>query len=199
MAPVDRRPQLTIEACRAGMDVWVEAPVCLSMDDGMRMVDAARRYGRIVQAGTAMRSAASWQNARDIIRRGDLGRISFVRMTGARRVHLIDAVQFAFGEATPLSVAAQGGPGKIRLATFCYPGFVASWEEGACETVSFHGSHATLTVGREDSRACHWRNFIECVRSRRKPVSDIETAVRSTATDLAVLNSHSPWNLEAFQ
>jgi hypothetical protein len=197
-APVEQRASLTIEACRAGMDVWVEAPVCRSLEDGMRMVEAARRYGRVVQAGTFMRSGASWQNARDTVRCGELGKISFVRMTGRRRVHMIDAVQFAFGEVEPLSVTTQSnGPGRIRLATFRYPGFVASWEQGTAETVSFHGSHATLSVGCEDSRESHWWNFMDCVRTRRRPVSDIETAVRSTATELALLNSHSPWNLEA--
>ena len=28
----------------------------------------------------------------------------------------------------------------------------------------------------------HWRNFEECLRTRQKPISDIETCVRSSAT-----------------
>jgi hypothetical protein len=30
----------------------------------------------------------------------------------------------------------------------------------------------------------HWNNFIDCVRTRRRPTSDIETCVRTTATCL---------------
>jgi predicted dehydrogenase len=30
----------------------------------------------------------------------------------------------------------------------------------------------------------HWRNFLECIKSRQKPTSDIETCVRSTTTCL---------------
>ena len=30
----------------------------------------------------------------------------------------------------------------------------------------------------------HWRNFLECIRSRQKPTSDIETCVRTTTSCL---------------
>jgi Oxidoreductase family, NAD-binding Rossmann fold len=193
--PVHDRARLTIEACEAGKDVWVEAPVCLSLEDGVRMIQAARRHRRVVQAGTTLRSAPSWQHARALIRRGDLGRIAFVRMTGGNRVHLIDAVQFAFGEISPLSVVAQGC-GKVRIATLHYAGFIASWEDGPAESVTFHGAHRTLTVGQDEARAAHWRNFMDCVRSRKTPVSDIATSVRSTAIELALRSHHSPGNLE---
>ena len=32
--------------------------------------------------------------------------------------------------------------------------------------------------------APHWRNFVDCVRTRQKPASDIETCVRTTTTCL---------------
>jgi predicted dehydrogenase len=185
--PVGRRAQLTIEACRAGKDVWVEAPVCTSMEEGLAMIEAARRYRRVVQAATVRRSAAEWQRAREVVRRGELGEISFCRMVGADRAHLVDAVQFVLGDAVPLSVEAQGsGPDAMRLATFHYPTLIASWENipAAAEAVTFHGAHATLTVGPSDGRLAHWRNFVDCVRTRRVPVSDIESCVRSTAACL---------------
>jgi hypothetical protein len=33
-----------------------------------------------------------------------------------------------------------------------------------------------------DTRAAHWKNFVECIRTRARPISEIETCVRSTAT-----------------
>jgi hypothetical protein len=40
------------------------------------------------------------------------------------------------------------------------------------------------SVGLADMNMPHWANFLECVHSRRKPTSDIETCVRSTTTCL---------------
>ena len=45
-------PYMTIEACKAGKDVYVEKPVCVAIDEGLKMVDAARKFHRVVQAGT---------------------------------------------------------------------------------------------------------------------------------------------------
>src|SRR4030042_5186944 len=47
----------TIMACQAGKDVFVEKPLSLSIWDGRKMVEAARKNRRIVQVGTQSRSA----------------------------------------------------------------------------------------------------------------------------------------------
>jgi len=47
----------TIMACKAGKDVYVEKPLSLSIWDGRKMVEAARKYKRIVQVGIQNRSA----------------------------------------------------------------------------------------------------------------------------------------------
>src|ERR1700735_4529411 len=49
-------PYITVEACKAGKDVYVEKPACVVVDEGPKMVAAARKYGRVVQAGTWQRS-----------------------------------------------------------------------------------------------------------------------------------------------
>jgi predicted dehydrogenase len=46
----------TIWACQAGKDVYVEKPVCHNIREGRKMVEAARKYNRIVQAGLNRRS-----------------------------------------------------------------------------------------------------------------------------------------------
>jgi predicted dehydrogenase len=47
---------LTIWACQAGKDVYVEKPACWSFEEGEAMIQAARKYNRIVQVGHQMRS-----------------------------------------------------------------------------------------------------------------------------------------------
>jgi predicted dehydrogenase len=46
----------TIWACQAGKDVYVEKPVCHNLREGRKMVEAARKYNRMVQAGLNRRS-----------------------------------------------------------------------------------------------------------------------------------------------
>jgi len=70
---------LTIMFCRAGKDVYVEKPVCTTVQEGRAMVDTARRYGRIVQAGTQQRSMPVFQRAMHIIHSGQLGTITSAR------------------------------------------------------------------------------------------------------------------------
>ena len=70
---------MTVEACKAGKDVYVEKPISVTIDEGKKMVQAARKYNRVVQAGTMQRSAVHFQKAAEIVRSGELGQIAFVR------------------------------------------------------------------------------------------------------------------------
>ncbi len=290
-------PYITVEACKAGKDVYVEKPACVYVDEGVKMVAAARKYSRVVQAGTMQRSGEFFKKARGIVKSGQLGDITFCRTWQAAKakkegegnppdsappagldwdmwlgpaperpfnenrwgispkrwstfryfwdyaggamtdwgVHLLDIVQFAFDEAMPKSISAQGGKFYVTdnvetpdtmLATFHYPTFVGCYESRTCNPLplydegygtAFHGTEATLMVNRggyklyangkpkepvvvndksmSDMNVPHWKNFLECIRTRAKPQSDIETCVRSTATCLLANLSmrHGMW------
>ena len=276
-------PYITVEACKAGKDVYVEKPACVALDEGAVMVAAARKHQRIVQAGTWQRSGAHFQKACAIVANGSLGKIAFVRTwiysnqpaagignppdqappagldwdlwlgpaperpfnpnrfgvypnaysyfrffwdyAGGQLtdsgIHMLDIVQMAFGEAMPHGIAALGGkywfqddsetPDTLQ-ATFEYPQFLGSWEHRSNNTelmgnrlmgITFHGSRGTLYVDRAvmrvtpekgsdlepmemkrvtDPHPLHWANFLDCIRTRKRPNSDIETCVRSSAT-----------------
>lgn len=66
---------LTVWACQAGKDVYVEKPVSHNIREGALMARAAERYDRIVQAGTQYRSCPGLQEAADYIHAGNLGRV----------------------------------------------------------------------------------------------------------------------------
>ena len=70
----------TIWGCQAGKDVYVEKPVSHSPWEGRKMVEAARRYDRIVQVGTQNRSAHYNKLAKEYIESGKLGTIHMVRV-----------------------------------------------------------------------------------------------------------------------
>jgi len=69
----------TIWACQAGKDVYVEKPMSLTLYEGRKMVEAARKYERVVQVGSQTMSAAYFRDALDYARSGKLGDISLVR------------------------------------------------------------------------------------------------------------------------
>jgi len=65
----------TIWACQAGKDVYVEKPVSHTVVEGRKMVEAARKYDRIVQTGTQSRSSIATINAFKYLQEGGLGDI----------------------------------------------------------------------------------------------------------------------------
>ncbi|MCB1020348.1 MAG: Gfo/Idh/MocA family oxidoreductase [Acidobacteria bacterium] len=276
---------ITVEACKAGRDVYVEKPVCAALNEGAAMVKAARKYDRVVQAGTWQRSGQHFQKACEIVRSGELGRIAFARAwihTHEPRagvgspadsappagldwdlwlgpaperaynrnrfgpltdgpssfrwywdyaggplsdsgVHMIDILQMAVDEVMPESVVASGGnywfeddretPDTLQVG-YEYPDFLGSWEHRSNSAgedksfsmgLTFHGDRGTLYVDRaryevtpekgsdlvpsemrrvEDPHPLHWANFLDCVRTRKRPNSDVETCVRSSISCL---------------
>ena len=63
---------MTIMACQHGKDVYCEKPLAYSVRQGRAMVEAARRYGRVVQTGTQARSSRKQQFICRLIREGKL-------------------------------------------------------------------------------------------------------------------------------
>jgi len=74
-APDHWHALMTILACQAGKDVYVEKPISHNIVEGRRMIDAARRYNRIVAVGTQRRSGAVVAKAVQFLREGGLGTI----------------------------------------------------------------------------------------------------------------------------
>ena len=70
---------IMIEACRQGAHVYVEKPISHTILEGRAMVNAAAKYGRVVQVGTHRRASPHNQSAREFIRSGKLGEIGLIR------------------------------------------------------------------------------------------------------------------------
>ena len=69
-----------IAACQAGKDVYLEKPLGNSIGEGAVAIEAAKKYGRIVQTGTQQRSQQHYREAVELIQSGKLGEISEVRV-----------------------------------------------------------------------------------------------------------------------
>ena len=70
---------ISIWACQAGKDVYVEKPVSHNVREGRKIVEAARKYRRIVQTGTQSRSDVGLREAIQWVQRGNLGKILVAR------------------------------------------------------------------------------------------------------------------------
>jgi predicted dehydrogenase len=72
----------TIRACQAGKDVYVEKNISLNIAEGRKMIEASKKYNRIVQCGFQSRSAPYSMSAREYIQSGKLGEIVIVKTFG---------------------------------------------------------------------------------------------------------------------
>ncbi len=70
---------ITVAACQAGKDVYVEKPLATTIDEGRAMVEAARRHNRVVQMGSQWRSCQHIIEAAEMVRSGKLGKVGLVR------------------------------------------------------------------------------------------------------------------------
>ncbi len=70
---------MAVWACQAGKDVYLEKPVSHNVWEGRQIVHAAKKYDRIVQTGTQIRSSPSIQDALAWVNEGHLGEIQLAR------------------------------------------------------------------------------------------------------------------------
>jgi len=71
---------LAIEAMRTGKDVFLEKPLCLTLEESGAVVAAEKRYGRILQVGSQQRSSFEFRQAVDIVRNGWIGEITEIHI-----------------------------------------------------------------------------------------------------------------------
>jgi predicted dehydrogenase len=69
----------TIWACQAGKDVYIEKPASHNLYEGQKMVEAARKYNRMVQVGSQSRSIKHKQKAIKLVQDGFIGKLYMVR------------------------------------------------------------------------------------------------------------------------
>jgi predicted dehydrogenase len=315
---------MTVEACKAGKDVYVEKPACVRLYEGPKMVEAARKYDRVVQGGNMQRSMPTFLKAKEWVDSGVLGEITWAKTwatglagkegrgnpadsapppgldwdmwlgpapqtpfnqnrwgVGGRGfptfrffwdyaggamtdwgIHYIDPIHQCLGEPLVEAVTALGGrfwvednmeTADTMSASFQYPNFMMDYElRQSCPVpllgqrggTAIMGTDAYVVVTRRgawlaptpasgrggqpgeastlepeeflaggaarrapaaasssptqqqaqpqatQSRPVprepsdHWKNFLECIRTRRRPIADIEYLVRSTASCL---------------
>jgi predicted dehydrogenase len=75
---------MTVDACNAGKDVYVEKPLTHNLEEGKAVIDAQNKNQKIVQVGTQQRSMPHIQKGYEIIKSGRLGKIHKVHLSWNR-------------------------------------------------------------------------------------------------------------------
>jgi predicted dehydrogenase len=83
-APDHWHVPMTVDACNAGKDVYVEKPLTHDLAEGRAVIDAEARNKAIVQVGMQQRSMPHLQKAKELIDAGQLGEIHKVHLTWNR-------------------------------------------------------------------------------------------------------------------
>lgn len=86
----------TIWACKAGKDVYVEKPLSITVVEGRKMVEAARKYNRVVQVGTHRRSSKLYAQLHELVKSGKIGKV-----TVCRAYRLSNMAPSGIGKAPP--------------------------------------------------------------------------------------------------
>jgi len=71
--------RLGILACQAGLDLYAEKPLSLTIAEGRALVRAVHRYGRVCQVGSQQRSMEMNRFACQLVREGGIGKVSLVQ------------------------------------------------------------------------------------------------------------------------
>jgi predicted dehydrogenase len=75
---------MSVDACNAGKDVYVEKPLTHDLAEGAAIIDAQDRNRRVVQVGMQQRSMPHIQKARELIKAGRIGEVFKVHLTWNR-------------------------------------------------------------------------------------------------------------------
>jgi len=114
----------TIWACQAGKDVYVEKPACHNIFEGRQMVAAARKYNRIVQHGTQIRSSPAIKEAVQMLRDGVIGDVYMAKGLCYKRR---DTIGKAVEEPVPAGVHYDLWTGPAPLRPFTKNRFHYQW------------------------------------------------------------------------
>jgi predicted dehydrogenase len=98
------RAWIVVNAMQAGLDTYIEKPMCLTIDEGRYMVNAARKYKRVTQVGTQQRSMPINTWASDLVKNGSLGKIKTVLAP-----NFVGAVKWPGGETEALPEGGKKG------------------------------------------------------------------------------------------
>ena len=134
-----------IWAMQNGKDVYVEKPVSHNVSEGRRIVEAARKYNRICQAGTQSRSSTGLREAMEFLHAGKLGKVKLAR-------GLCYKPRGSIGKVN----GPQAIPKTIDYDLWCGPAPKNPLDAQAASTTTGTGSGTTATATSATRASTRW-------------------------------------------
>ena len=76
--PAETHFELAAAALKAGKDVFVEKPMALKVEDGLKLQSLADQHGRILMVGHLLEYHPAVQQLRELISAGELGKVNYI-------------------------------------------------------------------------------------------------------------------------
>jgi predicted dehydrogenase len=153
--------EITIDALNAGKDVYVEKPLTLTIEEGPRIVKAARVNGRVCQVGMQQRSGSHYIQAREeIVKAGKLGKITLARTWWhGNRAHL---------QKAPTELAQQ--PSNLDWARFLGP---VKWRDWDPQQYWNFRAYLEYGGGQVTDLFTHWIDVVHMFLEQDNPVAAV--------------------------
>ncbi|MBX2923714.1 MAG: Gfo/Idh/MocA family oxidoreductase [Chitinophagaceae bacterium] len=82
--------QITIDAAKAGKDIYCEKPLALTIAEGRAMANAVKKYKRVLQTGSMQRSSYNFRQATELVLNGYIGDIKEINVSVGEPVRACD-------------------------------------------------------------------------------------------------------------
>ncbi len=143
--PDHQHTLISIAACKAGKDIYLEKPLTLTIFEGQMLCKAVRKYNRILQVGSMQRSWPEFLHATSLVREGKLGKIHHIQtFIGRYNGH-------NSGAPTPLDLPKQECPAGLN------------WDKwlGPLPTSVYYsdGLNPAISEGKEEQFWALWRYY----------------------------------------
>ncbi|WP_353124941.1 Gfo/Idh/MocA family oxidoreductase [Parapedobacter pyrenivorans] len=79
-----------IDAAKSGKDIYCEKPLALTIDEGRAMVEAVKKYKRVLQTGSMQRSQYNFRQAADLVKNGYIGEVKEINVSVGEPVKQCD-------------------------------------------------------------------------------------------------------------
>ncbi len=152
---------VAIDALNAGKDVYVEKPLTLTIEEGPRIVKAARINDRVCQVGMQQRSGQHYIQAREeIVKAGKLGKVTLARTWWhGNGAHLMKA---------PPRMATL--PSNLDWARFLGP---VKWREYDPQQYWNFRAYLDFGGGQVTDLFTHWIDVVHMMLSEDGPISGV--------------------------
>ncbi len=150
-----------IDALNAGKDVYVEKPLTLTIEEGPRIVKAARVNNRICQVGMQQRSGSHYLQAKaEIVKAGKLGKVTLARTWWhGNGAHLRQA---------PAELGTQ--PSNLDWARFLGP---VKWRDWNPQQFWNFRAYLEFGGGQVTDLFTHWIDVVHMMLDQDNPVSAV--------------------------